>query len=896
MEVFNTRRASGRGRKYRRESSGVGSRLDQPCTGKGQQVSESSEYHSSALDNMLEGCQIISFDWRYLYLNNAAARHGGRPREELLGRTMMEMHPGIENTEMFARLRDCMEKRIAHRMENEFTFPDGTKGWFELTIQPVPEGILIVSIDITDRRKTDEALRESEERYRNVVERANDGICIIQDGIIRYINPPLARIWGGTADEIIGTPFIRYIHPDSLSEVEDHYAKRMAGEHVPSVYEIVLRDKDGNKISVEISGGLIIYGGKPADLVLVRDITERKKAEAELELRSQLLDSATDSIFVHDFNGNFIYMNETACRFHGYSKEEFMKMKLQQIVAPERVNGLSKDFQMMLDKGQAIFESAHQRKDGSIVPVEVHGRTLEHGDNKILLTVIRDIAERKQLDDQYRTIIRTAMDGFWLVDTQGYLLDVNDAYCDLTGYSRDELLGMSIQDLEADETAKKTARRIRHIIDVGYDRFESCHRCKDGSIVAVEVSVNHIKVGEGRFFVFIRDITNRKLMEESLRKSERRLREAQALGRLGTWEYDLATQKLEWSDEVYELFERDKALGPPTPEEEARYYAPEEARRLREFNRTVIKEGKELTIDSTAILPSGKTVFLNAWIRPVKDESGRVSKLFGTIHDITERKKAAAELKKYSETLEEMVEERTKELRDAQEDLVRSERLATLGQFSGSISHELRNPLGVIDSSIYYLKTKLRDADAKVQEHLDRIKSSVGSATAIIQSLLDLTRMKEPQLARLDLIAVVSDVITTSEVPATVKVIQDFADQQIWVNADGEQLRMAFKNIVSNALDAMDDKGVLTVRIGTTAGGQAEVSFADTGPGIAPENLDKVFQPLFSTKAKGIGFGLSITKMIVDRQGGTIEARSEAGKGATLIIQLPPYTDKAKEV
>ncbi|MBL7178053.1 MAG: HAMP domain-containing protein [Desulfobacteraceae bacterium] len=227
------------------------------------------------------------------------------------------------------------------------------------------------------------------------------------------------------------------------------------------------------------------------------------------------------------------------------------------------------------------------------------------------------------------------------------------------------------------------------------------------------------------------------------------------------------------------------------------------------------------------------------------------------------------------------------ELKVAQEDLIRSERLATLGQFSGNISHELRNPLGVIDSSIYYLKTKLKGGDEKVQEHLDRIKSSVGSATTVIQSLLDLTRMREPQLKRLDLTTITSETIATSKIPAEVKVIQDLGDQEILVNADGEQLRMAFKNIITNAVDAMDGKGTLTVRAGTAVDGKVDVSFDDTGSGIAPENLDRVFQPLFSTKAKGIGFGLSIVMMIAERHGGTVEAKSKPGKGATITVKLP---------
>jgi PAS domain S-box-containing protein len=236
------------------------------------------------------------------------------------------------------------------------------------------------------------------------------------------------------------------------------------------------------------------------------------------------------------------------------------------------------------------------------------------------------------------------------------------------------------------------------------------------------------------------------------------------------------------------------------------------------------------------------------------------------------------------------------ERKQMQEKLLTSERLATLGQFSGSISHELRNPLGVVDSSVYYLKTKLKDTDEKVQEHLDRIKSSVGNATAIIENLLNLTRMKEPRRQKLDLIAVTADAISTFRVPATVNVAQNFPDREVLVNADREQLLIAFENIVKNSVEAMDGEGTLTVTIQMTDDDQAKVSFADTGPGIATEDIEKVFQPLFSTKANGIGFGLSIAKMVIDKHDGIIEAKSESGKGATIIAQFPLCEGEFKEV
>ena len=284
--------------------------------------------------------------------------------------------------------------------------------------------------------------------------------------------------------------------------------------------------------------------------------------------------------------------------------------------------------------------------------------------------------------------------------------------------------------------------------------------------------------------------------------------------------------------------------------------------------------------------------------------------------DISKRKKLEEQLKKYHDYLEKLVKERTAELekaneqlkqeieerkrieealRDAQEEMIRKEKLATIGELSGGIAHELRNPLGVIDSSAYYLKKRLKEADEKVQEHLDRIKSQVGSATAIIDSLLNLTRIKEPRLKTLDLRAITSEGIATSKVPDAINVIQGFPEEEVLVNADPKQLGLALRNIVTNGVEAMDGEGRLTVTISRLSDDQAELSFADTGPGIDLENLERIFQPLFSTKAKGIGFGLSIAKMIIDKHAGTIEARSEPGKGATIIVRLPLYVDRGKE-
>jgi PAS domain S-box-containing protein len=139
--------------------------------------------------------------------------------------------------------------------------------------------------EIAERKRAEEALRESEEKYRGVVERASDGITIIQDKILKYVNPRLAEMRGDTVERILGTPFTDYVHPEALPEVIDRYKRRMAGEKVAQVYETTLRRKDGSKVYAELNAGMITYQGEPADLVIVRDITERVRAREELERR-----------------------------------------------------------------------------------------------------------------------------------------------------------------------------------------------------------------------------------------------------------------------------------------------------------------------------------------------------------------------------------------------------------------------------------------------------------------------------------------------------------------------------------------------------------------------------------------------------------------------------------
>jgi PAS domain S-box-containing protein len=230
------------------------------------------------------------------------------------------------------------------------------------------------------------------------------------------------------------------------------------------------------------------------------------------------------------------------------------------------------------------------------------------------------------------------------------------------------------------------------------------------------------------------------------------------------------------------------------------------------------------------------------------------------------------------------------ELKNAQGKLLSYERLATIGKVSGSIAHELRNPLAVIDSSIFYLEKILPSADERVKNHLNRMASAIHRCTSVIEALLKLTHPEELRVGKVDIKTLVNAVLA-EYCPTTVQTIRDFPAGEVSVRGDEEQLSIACRNIVTNAVQAMNGSGTLTVII-NTSDNMARISFRDTGPGIPPENINKIFEPLFTTKAKGIGLGLSIAKAIVETHQGTITVVSEPGKGATFTLRLPLSTSK----
>lgn len=229
----------------------------------------------------------------------------------------------------------------------------------------------------------------------------------------------------------------------------------------------------------------------------------------------------------------------------------------------------------------------------------------------------------------------------------------------------------------------------------------------------------------------------------------------------------------------------------------------------------------------------------------------------------------------------------TQELLAAQEELVRKEKLALLGQVADNVGHELRNPLGVINNAVYFLQTVLADADETTKEYLGIIKSETENAERIVSDLLDAVRTKAPQIETVNVAELIAQTLRRCQIPATVSVKLDVPDALPAIQVDPMQMQQVLWNLITNGVEAMPEGGTLEIAARADEPGHGvRISVKDSGMGIMPAQQTRLFQPLFTTKARRVGLGLVVVKNLTQANGGTVEVWSEPGKGAVFTVVL----------
>jgi PAS domain S-box-containing protein len=296
--------------------------------------------------------------------------------------------------------------------------------------------------------------------------------------------------------------------------------------------------------------------------------------------------------------------------------------------------------------------------------------------------------------------------------------------------------------------------------------------------------------------------------------------------------------------------------------------------------------GREIVIDEEQITDAhGRRHVLATTKVPLRGENGEITHVVGIIHDITRLKAAEDALRFANQELERRVEERSLALAAAQEDLHRKERLAVLGRLAGGVAHEIRNPLATIRSAGQILRRMVSFGEqTNAGETLDIIDEEIGRADRIIEDLIDYARVRPPARVAVPVGYLVEQALGGQFLPTGVCIVRELPDLPD-VFVDPQQVQGALSNVLRNALEAVSDEGMLHVRT-RCDGPEVVIRISDSGPGIPHDVRSRLFEPLFTTKARGLGLGLVTARSLLENQGGSIECIADAG-GATFDVRLP---------
>ncbi len=366
-----------------------------------------------------------------------------------------------------------------------------------------------------------------------LLDAATDSIFVYDpdDWHFVYSNEVGYRSRGYTKEELMAMNRRDLIEPE-LAEVFDSRVRQIIDKG-EGTFESIHLHKNGTAIPVEMHSRPIRVGGKTLILSICRDITRRKQAEEELNLKAQLLDAATDLIHVTDLDRNILYVNEAWCLSLGYSRDELLGHDIHEFMAPGYAESLTVINFEALEKGETTMGGAYVRKDKTVMPVEVHVRIISWGGKKVRLAVVRDVTRRKQAEEtlrqseeKLRLTFESMNQGFSIIDLDGKYVQVNEAKARLHGYDRkEELIGRSATDFIAEHERSQVVEGMMRDLETGIGiKEERTLLRKDGSQFAAEISTSVFRDASGKPIGIIavsEDITERKKMQVQLMVSDR---------------------------------------------------------------------------------------------------------------------------------------------------------------------------------------------------------------------------------------------------------------------------------------------------------------------------------------------------------------------------------------
>lgn len=837
---------------------------------------------------------------RFIDVNDQAERLTGYARDEVVGRSSVAL--GWISAEARARMIDILKRdgRV-NGLEMTLRARDGRALECLMFAEVVPidgqSRLLLICQDLTEYRLAQQARLDSERQFRQLLDKSPLPTCIVRDGTVHYANRALADMHQMPSPEsMVGTAFYLYVAPEHRGAARDRAQRRMHAGAAEECFETGGLRADGSRFPVRATvTGVQLSDGPTAigffeDISVQRDIETRLR-ESESRFR-QLFEGGADPLFIHDGAGQLVDVNPRACSTLGYTREQLLQKTVFDITPGVPPMHLAAAWEA-IDAGRTLtVDGMMARADGTTFPTEVHIVPLDMNGERLFAAAVRDTTHRQVAEQQlrdsearFRQLFEQAADAIFIHDRAGRVVDANKAGCASLGYTRDELLRMSVEDFEVSVPAGELRRLWNAAHEASGVTVAGLHRRKDGTVVPVEVRASRFEDhGRSLIFAATRDITARLEAEQHVRESEARFRaivENSHDGIIFTDEFANVTYRSP-SYELINGYTADERLGQSayavvhqddlalvSAAWERMFAVPDAFERV-EY-RIHHKDGSWRWVDSIV-----RNLLHNANIRSV----------VVTSRDITERKRAESERERL------------------QTQLSQSQKIEAVGRLAGGVAHDFNNMLSVI-LGFAEMALDSTEPGQPLREDLLEIQKAAERSGSLTRQLLAFARQQPISPRVVDLNATVQDMLTMLRrlIGENITLAWQPASSLAKVFIDPTQIDQILANLCVNARDAIAGVGTVEIETlnavidsdycathpGARPGDYVCLAVRDTGCGMSPEVLAHIFEPFYTTKGvgKGTGLGLATVYGVVKQNTGYIDVHSQPGHGSRFTIYLP---------
>ena len=827
---------------------------------------------------------------------------------EILGKNLDEVISGKQYLEdAVSYTKETLNGKTIHgsgkRKRKDNTYIDVEFLGIPVVIEGKVVGAYGIYEDISPRKRAEEALKQSEERYRTLVEESFDGIFVQKGPKIIFTNQRLNEMLGYEKGELLGLDHWLVYHPDYQDITRERAQARMRGEKVTSQYEVKLQRKDGSWFYGEINAGVISFEGEPGVQVWVKDITERKRGEEALKESEEkyrtMLDSIEEGYFEVDIAGNFTFVNDSECRILGYPRDELIGMNNRQYMdekdAEKVYQGFNKVFKTEIPSKVLDWELI--RKDGTKRSVEISVSLIKdsEGHPTGFRGILRDVTERKRTEEalreseeRFRILVEDSPLGISLIGKDGRYKYINPKFVETFGYTLKDIptgrvwFRKAFPDEEYRHQVISTWKTDLENFKHGESRPQIFNvTCKDGSEKIIHFRPVTMETGDQ--FLIHEDITESKQAEAELLKTKNFLQNI----------FDSSTDGITTTDlqgiAIYTSPRAKDILG----------YEPEEiiGKKIyflygngEEDAKTIMKEleekGELRDHEMKLIRKDGELIDINLSTSLLRNEEGEITGTLGIYRDITEKKKLEAQLQY-------------------------SQRMESIGTLAGGIAHNFNNLLMGMQGNVSLMLLET-DSDHPNYERLKNIEKMVNNGSKLTSQLLGYARGGRYEVRPISFNQLVKETSDTFDITKKdITVHQDLDKNLFRIIADQGQIEQVLLNLYVNSADAMPQGGDLFLHTTNVthedmkdkpyepkSGNYALLTVRDTGTGMDKKTMDRIFEPFFTTKglAKGTGLGLASVYGIIKAHGGYIDVDSKKGHGTTFYVYLPATSAERKEL